>query len=204
MTPIEAVIWDLGGVIARTFDRSWRAKWESELELKEFELERTVFNSSVSRKAAVGQADQEQVWAEVGQTFALSAERLAVLREDFWRGDRIDQGLVEYIRGLRSDYRTGMITNAWLDTRHWIENEWKLSPDFDVIVVSAEVGLAKPNPAIYQLTLEQLSIEPPAAVFVDDFVENIDAARELGMHAVRFEDREQAIREVDRILGRQS
>lgn len=204
MPGIEAVIWDLGGVIARTFDRSWRTKWESELGLAEYELERAVFNSAASWRAAVGQADQDQVWAEVGHTFDLEPARLADLREDFWRGDRIDEQLIDYIRGLRPQYQTGMITNAWPETRQLIEDEWQLSADFDLIVVSAEVGLAKPDPAIYELALEQLAVEPQAAVFVDDFSENVAAAQELGIQAVRFEGREQAIRELDRILGRPS
>lgn len=200
MVAIEAVIWDLGGVLVRTFDRSWRSNWEAELSLGEYELERAVFGNRSSRRAGIGQGNSEDVWAEVGRTFALDQARLAQLREDFWRGDSLDAELLSYIRGLRPRYKTGMITNAWPETRQLIEEEWELAPLFDAIVVSAEVGIAKPDSAIYRLALEQLAVAPQAAIFVDDFSENVAAARELGMQAVKFEDRAQAIQDLDRIL----
>lgn len=204
MADIRAVIWDLGGVIVRTVDRRWRSGWEAELELGEYQLERAVFNNESSRKASVGQGDTDEVWAEVGRTFELEPARLERLRADFWRGNSLDAELLDYIRGLRPDYKTGMITNAWPDTRQLIEEQWELVPLFDEIVISAEVGLAKPDPAIYRLALDQLGLPPQAAVFVDDFSENVAAARQLGMQAVKYEDRPQAIQELDRILGRTS
>lgn len=204
MADIQAVIWDLGGVIVRTVDRRWRSDWEAELELGEYELERAVFNNESSRKASVGRGDSDEVWAEVGRSFDLEPTRLEQLRADFWRGNSLDTELLDYIRGLRPDYKTGMITNAWPDTRQLIEEEWELVPLFDEIVISAEVGLAKPDPAIYQLALDQLGVPPQAAVFVDDFGENVAAASRLGMLAVKFSDRAQAIQELDRILGRAS
>jgi hypothetical protein len=48
--------------------------------------------------------------------------------------------------------------------------------EFDLYVNSAEVGLAKPDPAIYQLTLDRLGVRPEEAIFIDDHVRNTDAA----------------------------
>ena len=68
---------------------------------------------------------------------------------------------------------------------------------FEVVVDSAFVGLRKPDPAIYELTLERLGgVAPERCVFVDDLDMNCDAARELGMTAVRFENADQAIPEI--------
>jgi putative hydrolase of the HAD superfamily len=66
-----------------------------------------------------------------------------------------------------------------------------------VVVDSAFVGIRKPEPEIYELTLERLGgVAPEAALFVDDVDVNCEAARRLGMHAVRFRDSGQAIAEI--------
>ena len=67
---------------------------------------------------------------------------------------------------------------------------------------SAFVGLRKPDPAIFELTLERLGgVAPQRCVFLDDLDVNCEAARALGMAAVRFETAEQAIPEVESALS---
>jgi len=100
---------------------------------------------------------------------------------------------MEFIRGLRSRVRVGMITNAWPGIRRYLVDEFKIADAFDPLIVSAEAGIAKPDPRIYQLALERLGIEPAEAVFVDDFEANADGARWVGMQAVHFTSTPQAI-----------
>ena len=70
-----------------------------------------------------------------------------------------------------------------------------------MVVDSAFVGLRKPDPEIFELTLERLGgVAPERCVFVDDLDVNCTAARELGMAAVRFETADQAIPEIEAIL----
>jgi epoxide hydrolase-like predicted phosphatase len=74
---------------------------------------------------------------------------------------------------------------------------------FEVVVDSAFVGLRKPDPAIYELTLERLGggVQASDCVFVDDLEVNCETARALGMTAVRFVDAEQAIPEIESALA---
>jgi putative hydrolase of the HAD superfamily len=65
-----------------------------------------------------------------------------------------------------------------------------------VVVDSAFVGMRKPDPAIYELTLERLGVAAEECVFVDDLEPNCETARNLGMRVVRFEHAEQAIPEL--------
>jgi epoxide hydrolase-like predicted phosphatase len=87
------------------------------------------------------------------------------------------------------------------NVREW-EELWrsKLPVDeiFELIVDSAWVGMRKPDPAIYLLTIERLdeSLAPSECLFVDDNELNVVAARELGMTAVQFHSNEQAIGEI--------
>ena len=95
-------------------------------------------------------------------------------------------------------YRMAILTN---NVREW-EELWrsKLAVDeiFELVVDSAWVGMRKPEPEIYHLTIERLddTLEPSQCLFVDDNELNVDAARELGLAAVRFVTNEQAIPEI--------
>lgn len=183
---IKAVIWDLGGVLVRTEDRSRRILWEQKLKLEPGELDRLVFEGENGRKAAMGQAQAADIWRSLRNRFALSDEQQRLLEKDFWAGDRVDQVLIKLIRELRPRYKTGLLSNAWPDLRHAIEDLWGIADAFDEVVISAEVGMVKPDPGIYQLILEQLGIDPPQGIFIDDFATNISAAKQLGMHTIHF------------------
>ena len=201
---IEAVIWDLGGVILRTEDRRLRAAWESRLNLAEGELDQLVFAGEMGRKAALGQAQAEDVWRWVGSRLKLSPEELERLESEFWQGDQLDGALVQFIRELRPEYHTALLSNAWPGMRQMIENEWGIADCFDDLFISAELGLAKPDPKIYRLVLDRLDVPPPRAVFVDDFSENVKAAAALGLRAIQFLSSEQAMQSVNLQLGRTS
>ncbi|MFC4949893.1 HAD-IA family hydrolase [Pseudonocardia sp. GCM10023141] len=74
-------------------------------------------------------------------------------------------------------------------------------PDLvDVLLYSHEIGIAKPDPRAYQLTCERLAVEPTGAVFVDDVPANVEAARQIGMHAVLHTDARQTIMAVEALL----
>lgn len=198
---IKAVLWDLGGVLLRTEDASGRRRWEDRLGLAEGELDRLVFGCQASRLATVGRAGVDDIWSEVLTTLGLAHHEREALSRDFFAGDRLDERLLDFIRHLRPSYKTGLITNAWPDVRPWIEDKWKLVDLFDLVLISSEVGLAKPDPRIYLLALERIAVAPDEAVFVDDAPENVEAAIAVGLRALRFEDPDQTLGELQRVLG---
>lgn len=111
--------------------------------------------------------------------------------------------MIEYMRQLRGrGLKLAICTN---NIREW-EERWraKLPVDeiFDVVVDSSAVGTRKPEPRIFEITLELLGVEPSATVFIDDLEVNCNAAQELGMAAVWFRETEQAISEIETALGR--
>jgi len=197
---MKAVIWDMGGVLVRTEDQTRRQAWEQKLGLKPGELHDIVFKNDISDKASRGEASEEEIWKWVQQQLELSEEALTELRSDFFAGDSVDPILLEYIRSLKSGCLTGMITNAWPGIRHWLTEIWKVADAFDSIIVSAEVGLIKPGPEIYHLALDQLGVLPGEAVFIDDLIENIHGAEAVGMKAVLFTTREDALNQLADLL----
>jgi len=109
--------------------------------------------------------------------------------------------MIDYMRELRGrGYRMAICTN---NVREW-EPLWRamlpVDEIFDVVVDSAFVGTRKPEPRIYELTLERLGVPAGAALLIDDIEINCAAARELGIRAVWFQSAEQAIAETEAAL----
>jgi putative hydrolase of the HAD superfamily len=183
---IRAVIFDIGGVLVRTENLEPRRKWERRFGLPDWGLAKIVFDSPAALEATLGRASEAAPWEHATRVLNLSPRELAELRADFWAGDAYDDELIGYIRSLRPRYQTGIISNAWPGVRE--AHQHKLNGDtFDMILYSAEEGLAKPAPQIYERALARLGVTAPEAVFVDDVLENVTVARALGMAGVHFQ-----------------
>jgi putative hydrolase of the HAD superfamily len=89
-------------------------------------------------------------------------------------------------RAREAGVRTAVLSNGIPEVMTHVETERSLQLRFDAVVVSYAVGCAKPDPAIYRITLDRLGISADAALFVDDRLENVEAARRLGLEAVHF------------------
>jgi putative hydrolase of the HAD superfamily len=120
--------------------------------------------------------------------------------DEFWGGDVLDQHLIDFIEELRGSYTTALLSNAWDDLRPLLERYWKIDGVFDHIFISAELGMAKPDPEIYQKVIDSLQQHPSEMVFIDDFIENVQAARNSGLNAIHFQDREGALLELAEYL----
>jgi len=110
----------------------------------------------------------------------------------------IEPRMVELVAALRGVYRTAMLTNVGKRSSRVFHAD-AFRDVFDVVVESAAVGLRKPDPEIYRLVAERLGVPTTAAVFVDDWEENLPPAAELGMGTVVFESPDQceaALREL--------
>ena len=197
---IHAIIWDLGGVILRSEDLKYREKWEKRLGLETWGLANLIFGSEISKLASAGKASVDDIWTAIQEKLGLNDEEMDQLKVDFFAGDRMDENLLSFIRQLKGSYKIGMITNAWPDVRYWLEKKWKIADAFDHIVISAEVGLLKPDPEIYLLSLQGLNVKPGEAIFIDDFKENIEGARAVGMQAIHFQNSAEVIVELKEIL----
>lgn len=188
---IRAVVFDMGGVIVRTMDRNPRAKLAARYGLSYAAIDDAVFNSATARLATLGQVSEADHWRAVAAQLKLDGADLSEFRTQFWAGDAVDQELITFINALRPKMRTGLLSNAWSDAREVVRAKYAFLHVFDAVIFSAEVGLAKPDPQIYQLMLAQLAVSPQQSIFVDDFLENVEAARAVGMHAIQFRSFEQ-------------
>ena len=202
---IHALLTDFGGVLARTRSAAPRRALETRLGLSLHTIEDHVFNSDVSQRAQRGEIDYDTLWNQIGLDLKLD-DRMSIheLRTQFFSADFLDQDLVALIRSVRPTIKTGLISNAWSNARQVFADAFRLADAFDVMVISAEEGIMKPDPRIYQIAIERLGVTAEASIFVDDVLENVRGAQALGMRGVHFQSTEQAQRDVRRLLGRGS
>ncbi|MBA4386040.1 MAG: hypothetical protein C0410_14980 [Anaerolinea sp.] len=198
---IKTVIWDMGGVILRSEDWTPRRELAVQYGMTLEEMHDFVFNSISGKMATLGKIEEEAHWSDIGGRLRISSETLNVFRDKFWQGDRLDFELADFIRKLKPTYTTALLSNAWTNARNVLTKSKPCIDAFHVAVFSCEVGLAKPDPAIYNYILRLCSTYPDEAIFVDDFVENIEAANQLGIHGVLFKSASQAIEEVTTLLN---
>jgi putative hydrolase of the HAD superfamily len=206
--PVRAVISDFGGVLTSPLFQSFAA-WQHESGLS-FEslgqaMVRAAERSGIHplyelEKGTITEAEfLRMLEAELEPGTSLSG-----MRDVYFEHLHPNRPMIELMRDLRGrGLRMALLTN---NVREW-EPQWRaklpeLDEIFEVVVDSAFVGMRKPDPEIYALTLERLGGEVEAAecVFVDDVDVNCDTARSLGMRAVHFVDAEQAIPRVESLL----
>src|SRR2546423_2473824 len=215
MAAIEAVIFDYGGVLSTT-PFAGIAEFERQMGYPERSLSQLLFGKGASPQGPT-EAIPDHDWhlLETGRlTLDEFHDRLAA-RSEAALGKPLDLGVyaqflrelgvgvhwmvVHRVRELRAaGYRTAILTN---NVKEW-GPYWKESIPlelFDVVVDSCDVGLRKPDPAIFRLTCERLGVAPEVAVFLDDTRRHVEAARALGLPAVLGPDPWAAPSELDTI-----
>ena len=210
MSRIEAVISDFGGVLTSPLLDSFAAFQNSSgISLEQLGA---AMAAVAARQGAnplfeleTGRMTEAAFLKSLGEELSGSLDRQVELHgfgERYFEHLHPNVRVIEFMRGLRErGYRMAICTN---NVREW-EQLWraKLPVDeiFEVVVDSAFVGSRKPEPRIYEITLERLGVEPDSALLVDDVEVNCAAARELGISAVWFRETEQAIAEIAAALA---
>jgi putative hydrolase of the HAD superfamily len=184
---IDAVVFDFGGVLMRTADPISRREWEAQLGLAPGELERAVHGSEAWIKAQCGQISVEDYWATVAAALKIPTEQLPALQADFFRDDHLDYDLVKFIADLRRmGYKVGLLSNDAPTLEAKLRDQLAIYDAFDAVVISAQIGVMKPDPGAYHAIAQRLGVKPATCVFIDDNLANIDGARRVGMQAVHY------------------
>jgi epoxide hydrolase-like predicted phosphatase len=205
---IRAVVFDIGGVLEITQDLSptrsqdsITRSWEARLGLPTGEIDVRMRDAWIG--GSIGTVTLDEVHQALRDRVGLDEEQLAAFMADMWREylGTANTELIEYARGLRPRYRTGILSNSFVGARDQEQQAYGFEDLVDEIVYSHEAGMSKPDPRIYALTCERLGVQAGEAVFVDDYVANVTAASEAGLHAVHFTGNATVIGEIERLLG---
>lgn len=186
---IEAIVLDVGGVILRTEDRTGRQTLESKYSLPPGGSEALVFMSKPAAESTIGKVSQDQIWGNIAEKLNLTPAELIEFQQSFWQGDKIDSELIGYIESQRGKYITALLSNAWVGMREILADQYQIfeGKTVDHILISAELGVAKPDPRIYHLLASTINCPYNRILFVDDFIENIEAAGELGIQTIHYQ-----------------
>jgi putative hydrolase of the HAD superfamily len=186
---LKAVLFDMDGVI-RHWDAEGARRGEEAAGLPYGSVEKVAYTVPEFWQTQVGGCTARE-WAEaVGR--ALVAEHGPgadeAARIYFAYAGRVDAGMVELVGRVREHATVALLSNATDQLREHLAHH-DLVETFDVVFCSAEIGVAKPDVAIYRHAAAVLGVEPGECFFTDDRPENVEGARAAGMHAEVFTSR---------------
>ena len=200
MADRHGLIVDYGGVLTTDVFASFRAFCEAEGLAPDTVRDR--FRSDPEARELLARLETGALEvAEFEPRFAalleVESERLI---ERLFGGMAPDEAMLDGVRAARrAGVRTGLLSNSWGDATTY--DRALLEELFDGWVISSEVGLRKPDPAIYALAAERAGVDPAACVYVDDLPGNLKPARALGMATVLHRgDAEATLAEVRGLL----
>jgi putative hydrolase of the HAD superfamily len=197
--PRRALIIDYGGVRTTSLFASFAAFCERE-GLDPSDVARAFRDDREARRALV---DFECGRLDDGDFETLLASRLGVAPDGLIRGlfggvDPEHDMIAAVAAAKAAGVRTALLSNSW-GSNSYDRTSWEEL--FDETVISGEVGIRKPDPAIYAMAAERLGVTPQEAVFVDDLEQNLEPAREAGMAVVHHVDAARTIAELEELLA---
>jgi putative hydrolase of the HAD superfamily len=172
---VDAVLFDFDGVVRR-FPRD--AEWHDE-------VASVAFDPGLLDQAVTGKITDEEWRAEVLRRLGQSAAAAVAA----WSAScgEVNDAVLELVRETRAQTRVGLLTNGTTRLPADLE-QLGIANEFDVIFNSCDLGVAKPDLAVYKIVCAQLGLDPSAVFFVDDSPGHVDAARDAGLRAVLFVD----------------
>jgi putative hydrolase of the HAD superfamily len=199
---IQAVVFDIGGVLEVTPSLGVSEMWESRLGLDPGEINRRMHD--IWQGGAIGTIGEHDVHQAVAERLGLGERQLEEFMGGIWREylGTANAELIGFARRLRPRYRTGILSNSFVGAREREQAAYGFEDLVDEIVYSHECGMSKPDPEIYALACERLRVEPAQVVFLDDYGPCVEGARQAGIHAVLYQDNAQAVRDIERLLAR--
>lgn len=189
---IKAIIFDCFGVlVGRGFEETYRIAGGDPVKDRRFIedilgqanlglISSDAFHEAMTRQLGITPSEWEQA--------VITAERP-------------NETLLAYIKNLRHKYKTAILSNANKGVvEHRVGRRW-IEEAFDAVVVSADVGMVKPDPRIYTHVVDKLGMLPEECVLIDDRQAFLDGAAVLGIKTVLYDDFEQARAEIESILA---
>lgn len=213
-TELKAVVFDFGGVFTDSPFHAFTA-YAGKIGASDEQLSDIVFGGyGVDGDHPWHQVERGEITLEKAREDIMALGALQDLKVDIWEvfmamsenGGGLREELVAYVRTIRaSGLATGIITNNVVEFRdHW-RSMLPVEELFDFVVDSSEVGIRKPNPAIFLKALEIGGYSPEQIIFLDDYQGNVIAAEALNIRSILVDgDGAKTVADLDAVLGLQS
>ena len=207
MSSYRALVVDFGGVLTTPLQEAmFRFAEEAGIELQH--LARAALGGYMGSEDSLvfgferGHISQEEFTKEFAERLreesGIEVDTESLIPRLFG-GLELEESMFAAVERARAQgLKTGLLSNSWGTALYPRE---RLDPVFDVQVISGEVGLRKPDPAIFELTTSRLGVPAETCVFVDDHPGHLTAAAEAGMTTVLHRDPARTIAELESLLG---
>lgn len=174
----KTVIFDFFGVISSEIALFWFEKY--------FKKEEIVsIKEKYVRPADIGAVTEKELFDTLASLIDSTQESV---REEWFSYVKIDRSMVSLISSIRNRFKIVLGSNAPLGFLSQILKENDLEKLFDTIIISSEIGAAKPDPLFFEKTFEILKESPNNLLFFDDNLANVKAAQKLGIEAQLFKN----------------
>ena len=130
-------------------------------------------------KADIGELTSLEVWEAIG--FQGDLEKI---EQEYLDTIELNDGFLDFIKGVSKDYKLAIISNDSSRWSEYLRKKFDINKYFDVISISGDLKIQKPDERIYRLTIEQLGVNAEDCVYVDDRETNLVAAERVGMKAI--------------------
>jgi len=140
--------------------------------------------AEICKRLDLGGIDYQGYMGSLAEAFGLTKEQFD---KEFENSASLDVEVIEIIQKLRHQrYQTILLSNTHRDEIQPLLDRHSLHRLFDDVIISAEVGMSKPDPQIFRFTTKRIRLHPKQTVFTDDNPKNVTAANSVGIHGLHF------------------
>ncbi len=198
---IKGIIWDFSGVLLKPRVPDPHAFIAGELGVDPRKFAKYL-DGKGNRMLDLGEESEVEFYQRIiREQKLMEQDAMRIFNHYFFDLFELNQELIDYIRQSRVRFNMGLCSNFSSLLRSLMTDKWKIIDLFDVLVISSEVKLLKPDAPIYHLTLEKMALKPDEVVFVDDSEKNITGANALGIRGILFKKNSATLHEIDRLAG---
>ncbi len=190
---IRAIIFDVGGVILQSKVESVFIRLAEILKIDSKSL--LELRQRHKQKMLTGAMPAEEFAFQIKQRFGLDTDVIQKWRDAYLGIMTIDTTMLRLVKNLGENYTLAVISNA-PDLHAKINKERGIYSNFEVVLISSDIGLVKPQREIFQLALEKLKLKASECLFIDDREELLGIPKEMGFEVILFKNREQFVEEL--------
>lgn len=197
---IKTIFFDFGGVIIEQPSDRWVGLWKKVLGAEELpeivEMLENPHESQLVKDICLGKIPEDTMWRIMAEKWHFRPSINGFFRRWLFSKRQLNQHMVKFLGQLNGHYQTAILSNAGDQSRRLMKEVYRLGEYVDEIIISAEEGVIKPDPRIFEIAMDRMRTKPETSLLLDDHLANVEAARAFGMHAVQFINHYQAIRMV--------
>jgi putative hydrolase of the HAD superfamily len=196
---IKAIGFDWGGVISGSPGREFDKQVSQLLGVTPDEFQKTYF--SMNELINNGVLEKEDFWRLLLRKFGKEEkyDEFEEVRKNYQDKKQINQEVIQLVDDLRNNrYKVGLLTNNTSDARKRFKDLGVLT-HFDCVIISAEVGLSKPDARIFELFTKQMGVNPQELVFIDDSENSLKNADEVGYTPVLYTGYEDLVKTLQQL-----